>query len=76
MKTTLTPEEQGQITRFFAVLSAMRKYQKAFFKGDKGALKNSIFYEKEVDAQATVLIRDLFIEVPTAKGGSTQTSLL
>lgn len=76
MKSQLTPAEQEQVSRLFGEIQTMRKYQKQFFDGNKGALKTAIFWEKQVDNSMSRAMKDMDIKPPQSNGNANQGSLL
>lgn len=72
----LKPDQQAAVERLFTEIQTMRKYQRQFFDGNKGALRTAIFWEKQVDTSMVQVMKDLDIQTTQSKGNASQGSLL
>lgn len=72
----LKPEDIQLVEQLLNELQAMRKYQKQFFAGNKGAMRNAIFYENSVDNSRILVAQRLGINVKDSKGQASQATLL
>lgn len=72
----MTEQETALLTRALTTYATMRRYQKRFFEGDKGALKQAIYYENQADNDMANVMLTFKIAVVPPKGPSAQGKLI
>jgi len=75
-KEVLTPEGHQIVDRLLNELHVMRKYQKSYFDGNKGALKQAMYYENQVDNTRKLVQQRFGIDIRESKGNAQQGSIL
>lgn len=67
---------QKDLEQFLSSYQTMRKYQKQFFNGNKGAMKNAIFWENQTDNYAKKVQLDNKLVLAEINGDATQGRLI
>lgn len=72
----MNEQEKQQIEKMLVTIKTMRIHQKRFFSGDKGSMKQAIFYENLADNEIDRLIIDSKLTVTMPKGPAPQGKLI
>lgn len=72
----MTDQEKAALERTIASIRTMRKYQKQFFSGHKGAMKMAMHWENQADNDIANLIITHKLTIVEPKGPSAQGTLI
>jgi hypothetical protein len=64
------------LEQFMSSYNTMRKYQRAFFDGNKSALRTAIYHENQTDNFAKKVEVEHGLKVTVSRGDASQQSLL